>query len=135
MLTFKRRHTGAGPVVICGFLLASCAAQAPKDDGDREGEPDVQRYRLTVNQAGTETGGVSSIPPGISCGGMTGGRSCSALFEKGTRVTLRVEGRSQTFQGWGGDCGGAGDSSPTCIITMNRDRAVSAIFGPNDRHR
>jgi len=94
-------------------------------------------YRLTVyiwnnNQTGYGGGNVTSEPPGISCGGGNppdpGGTrgNCTAVFPRGTNVTLTATpDPGWTFTGWGGDCAG---TSPTCMLTMNRDKWVIAYF-------
>ncbi len=71
---------------------------------------------LAVVLAGT--GSVTSSPAGINCGA-----TCTALFNKGTSVTLTVTGAG--FSGWsGGGCAGMG----TCVITLNADVIVTATL-------
>jgi len=94
-------------------------------------------YRLTVyviGNNGTQYGGggnVTSEPPGIRCGGNRpdpGGNpaNCTAVFPRGTNVTLTaIPDPGWVFMGWGGDCTG---TSPTCTLTMDRDRWVTAFF-------
>jgi hypothetical protein len=74
------------------------------------------RPTLTVQLAGT--GLVSSSPAGInSCTSL-----CSAPFDKGI-VTLTASGSG--FTGWsGGGCAGTG----TCLVTVNQDSIVTAMF-------
>jgi hypothetical protein len=75
---------------------------------------------LTVSEAGTGSGTVTSSPAGIACPGTT----CSARFAHGTSVTLTATPASD-FVGWsGGGCSGTG----TCKVTMNADTAVTAQF-------
>jgi hypothetical protein len=75
---------------------------------------------LSVARAGTGTGGVTSDPPGISCGS-----TCSYAFADGTSVTLTASPASgSTFSGWSGACTGTG----TCTVTMGQPRSVVANF-------
>ena len=83
-----------------------------------------QRYdvdRLTVSNAGTGTGTVTSSPPGINCG-----TDCGETFNHGTSVTLTAAADpTSTFSGWsGGGCLGTG----TCIVAMNSSVQVTATF-------
>lgn len=93
-------------------------------------------YRLTVYVSGNGTqygggGNVTSEPPGIHCGGNRpdpGGNpaNCTAVFPRGTIVILTaIPNPGWTFVGWGGDCTG---TSPTCTLTMDRDKWVYAQF-------
>ncbi len=79
---------------------------------------------LTVTEAGTGTGIVTSAPSGISCP-----TTCSANFASGTQVTLTARpADGSTFAGWsGGGCTGTG----TCVVTLNTATAVSATFNSN----
>jgi hypothetical protein len=74
---------------------------------------------LTVSKVGAGT--VTSVPSGIDCG-----RSCSASFRDGTRVTLTAAAaRNGVFAGWtGGGCTGTGP----CTVTLRRDTTVEARF-------
>ena len=65
-------------------------------------------------------GTVTSTPAGIDCG-----PTCSASFDAGTSVTLTAVPEVGTvFQGWSGDCAGAG----TCILSMTSARSATATF-------
>lgn len=77
--------------------------------------------QLTVNQAGSGTGIVTSAPAGINCGA-----TCSANYSGGTSVTLTATPSSgSTFAGWtGGGCAGIG----TCVGTLNANMTVTATF-------
>jgi Divergent InlB B-repeat domain/Right handed beta helix region len=78
-------------------------------------------YALTVSEAGTGSGTITSGPSGIACGS-----ACSASFDSGTSVTLTAapDGTS-TFIGWSGaGCSGTG----TCTVTMSQARSVTASF-------
>lgn len=80
----------------------------------------VQGVVLTVTQAGTGSGTVTSAPAGINCG-----LTCSYGFTSGTSVTLAVVANSgSTFTGWSGGCTGTG----TCTVTLSSATAVTANF-------
>ena len=77
---------------------------------------------LHVNIGGTGAGTVSSVPSGISCGA-----GCDADFETGTRVTLTASpSAGSTFNSWSG--GGCSGGITTCVVVMNTDQSVTAIF-------
>ena len=79
------------------------------------------RPRLTV-QVDASDGSVTG-PGGINCPG-----TCTATYNPGQRITL-TEHTTDTFLGWGGACSG---TAPTCTLTMNGDKTVSADFGIAD---
>lgn len=81
-------------------------------------------YALTVTRDGTGSGTVTSSPAGIDCGS-----SCSGSFSPGTSVTLTATpGSGSRFSSWGGACSG---STPSCTVTMDQARSVSATFDSN----
>ena len=82
---------------------------------------------LTVNKAGTGTGGVTSAPAGINCGA-----TCTHQFAESTPVTLTATADAgSTFTGWSGEgCTGTG----TCSVTMDQARTVTATFTLNPAH-
>jgi hypothetical protein len=76
---------------------------------------------LTVTKAGSGSGTVTSIPPGIDCGA-----TCSAFYNINTLVTLNaVANPGSTFAGWSGACLGTG----ACEVTLNVSKSVTATFG------
>lgn len=81
-------------------------------------------FTLTVTMNGTGSGRVTSSPDGIFCE-----RDCSEDYNRGTQVTLTAEPYSgSSFSGWsGGECSGTG----TCMLTMNGDTSVTAIYSLN----
>jgi hypothetical protein len=83
-------------------------------------------FLLTVTKAGAGSGTVTSSPPGITCGG-SGSAVCTATFPAGTQVTLTAtpSGAGQQFVGWSGDCSG---TAPTCTLTLNANKSVTATF-------
>ena len=68
-------------------------------------------------------GKVTSTPPGIDCSGGTSG--CSAVFKKGTQLTLMAVPSLGTFTGWSGTtCIG----TAPCVLTLSQDVSVQAVF-------
>lgn len=86
------------------------------------------QHTLSVDVTGEGSGEVTSDPEGISCPGIEG--PCSANFDEGTEVTLTATpDESNIFTGWGGDCAFA-LVNPTCTLTMDADKSVTANFEP-----
>jgi hypothetical protein len=72
---------------------------------------------LTVSTSGTGTGTVTG--PGINCPG-----DCTETYASGTVVPLsKSVGAGSEFAGYSGDCTG-----PTCELTMNANKSVTATF-------
>lgn len=95
----------------CGRALAS--------DLWRLGDP--RFFLLHVDTPGTGGGTVTSEPDGIHCR-----PDCARSYPWGTLVKLTaVPLVDSTFDGWDGDCSG---TDPSCTITLDQDRAVSATF-------
>ena len=62
---------------------------------------------------------------GISCTS-SGGSSCSSDEAANSTVTLTAQpGSGASFNGWGGACSG---TSPSCSLTMNAAKSVTAAF-------
>jgi hypothetical protein len=84
----------------------------------------VVSFSVTVSRAGNDNsqgGLVTSSPAGIDCGTI-----CSGSFSSGTVVTLTaLASGNRVFAGWGGACSG---TATTCTLTMDGDKAVTAIF-------
>ncbi len=78
-------------------------------------------HTLSVTDAGTGSGTITSNPTGIDCGS-----TCSLAFATGASVTLTATPTGgSTFTGWsGGGCSG----TSTCVVTMNADTSVTATF-------
>jgi len=75
---------------------------------------------LTIQNAGTGGGTVTSTPSGITCGLI-----CSATFASGTSVTLKAKPDDNSlFTGWSGACTGTG----TCTILLANQTTVTATF-------
>jgi len=78
-------------------------------------------YTLTVMKAGDGTGSVSATG-GIDCGA-----TCQADFQSNTGVTLTATpAQGSTFGGW--SSGGCTGVQPTCTVTMDAARSVTATF-------
>ncbi len=83
---------------------------------------------LTVADAGTGTGTVSSSPGSIACG--TGGTTCSGSFVEGSVVMLSATpDQGDGFSGWSGACSG---TATTCTVTMSAAESATANFTPPD---
>src|SRR5207249_866094 len=80
-----------------------------------------QTFPLTVSQAGSGSGTVTSTPAGITCG-----TNCSASYPTGTLVTLTASPAADAiFGGWsGGACTGTG----SCTVTLTAATTVTATF-------
>ncbi|HJT21081.1 MAG TPA: CARDB domain-containing protein [Nitrospira sp.] len=83
--------------------------------------PPANSLTLTVVEAGTGSGTITSTPAGITCG-----TACSAGFAPSTVVTLTATpAAGSTFSGWsGGGCSGTGP----CVVVMNGNQTVTATF-------
>ncbi|MBU6337860.1 MAG: hypothetical protein KGR19_08640, partial [Acidobacteria bacterium] len=76
---------------------------------------------MTVAKDGTGSGTITSSPAGIDCGS-----TCTFGFDSGASVTLTASAASGSkFAGWGGACSG---TAPTCTVTMDAARSVTATF-------
>jgi hypothetical protein len=82
-------------------------------------------YAITVSKSGNGAGLVTSSPAGVNCGGA--GLVCSASYANGTVVTLTATPTAgNIFVGWSGSiCSG---SVPTCVVTMDGAKSVTATF-------
>lgn len=81
----------------------------------------VPVYNLNVTVTGS--GNVSSSPAGINCP-----PTCTKEYDHGTSVTLTATPNSgYFFTGWAGNCTG---NSPTCTLTMDAAKNVTATFLP-----
>jgi uncharacterized delta-60 repeat protein len=102
----------------------SSGANASDFSSSDSGWRSVATYVLTVSKAGTGTGTVTSIPPGISCGS-----DCTETYAQDTEVTLIATPDSGSrFDGWSGNgCTGMGN----CVVTMDGAKAVTATFTRN----
>ena len=79
---------------------------------------------LTLSEAGTGGGTVTSAPAGIDCGA-----TCAASFATGSTVTLTATpDATSTFAGWTGVDSASGT---TATVNLNAARAVTASFVRN----
>jgi hypothetical protein len=84
----------------------------------------ANNFTLTVNEAGTGSGNVTSTPAGINCP-----ETCSAGFAGGTQVTLTQSAADgSTFAGWSGGCTGTG----ACVVTVTAATSVTATFNSSN---
>lgn len=78
-----------------------------------------QLFTLTVTQAGSGSGTMTSSPAGISCG-----TDCSETYNSGTVVNLTaIPATGSAFAGWSGDADCTDGS-----VTMNTSKTCTATF-------
>lgn len=89
----------------------------------------LRTWPLDVIREGGGTGGVTSVPAGISCAGVA--PDCSETFTHGQNVVLTATPQSgSNFQSWtSGPC--AGSSSTMCTVPMTMAQTVRARFELN----
>jgi uncharacterized repeat protein (TIGR02543 family) len=118
---------------LCAFLLNFPSGQTYAHAGAywtvTGAPPPPTMYTLTVSTSGT-SGEVESSDLSIECGSF--GNHCVHSYAPGTTVTLTESSQpeppvSSTFAGWGGACSG---TDPTCTVTMDSDKTVTATFMP-----
>lgn len=117
-------------VIILGFtqlfLFSSPVSAYTAPTGLLAGTVNVSvvsgvNYQLSVSKLGTGSGTVTSSDGGINCGS-----DCTEEYANGTSVTLTATASSgSSFAGLGGNCTG---TSPTCPITMDSNKTVTATF-------
>ena len=80
----------------------------------------LARFGVTVDLTVEGTGRVVSSPSGLACT-----QSCKQAFTYDALVTLTATAYAGfRFDGWSGDCTGAGD----CVLTTDQPHAVTARF-------
>lgn len=91
-------------------------------DGGRTAVAEFAALRtIEVSTTGAGAGTVTSSPAGVSCD-----PTCAAQFDHGETVVLTAQpSGASSFAGWSGACSG---TQPTCSITADGDKAVSARF-------
>jgi len=83
-------------------------------------------YAVTVTEAGTGAGTITSSPAGVNCP-----TTCSASFAQNTQVTLsETPGTGSTFAGWSGACTG----TSTCSVTVTAAESVTATFSSGNAY-
>lgn len=84
----------------------------------------VSACDLTVTVSGNGAGSVYSDVSGIQCGNTE--TNCKASFNQNTTVTLTAQEKpNAAFVRWEGACNG---DTPTCVLSMNQPRDVTAYF-------
>jgi hypothetical protein len=94
-----------------------------------------QSWLLTVVPAGTSSGTITSVPPGIHC--TSNGSGCSARFAQGTLVTLTPQAATGSFVGWNAtNATNANFANSnclstigTCYVSVTQDINLIAEFG------
>jgi len=85
----------------------------------------LPKTTLTVNREGNGT--VESSPSGINCGS-----DCEERYDTTDEITLTAEPKAgYSFEEWEGDCDLV-NSADDCIVTMETDKEVTAIFTAQD---
>jgi hypothetical protein len=106
----------------CSGTAKSCTVSMASDQSTNASfTPSATTFALTVAVTGNGTvaGG------GISCTS-AGGADCTASEPANTDVTLTAApGSGAGFTAWGGACAG---STPTCSVTMDAAKSVTAAF-------
>ena len=107
--------TFGGWTGACGGMSLTC--NVTMNDDRSVTATFIEKPLLSVSMDGGGAGAVSG--PGIDCGA-----DCEEHYDPGTAVMLTATpAAGSTFTGWSGDCTG-----PTCSLTMNGDRSVTATF-------
>lgn len=103
--------TGAGNCIIAVSLSSTVTATFTL----------ATSHTLSVYKTGTGAGAVTSHPAGIDCGA-----DCGEAYVSGTLVSLTaVPAAGSAFFRWTGACSGM---TPTCQVTMNGAKTVTAEF-------
>jgi hypothetical protein len=83
-------------------------------------------FDLHVVASGDAPGTVTSDVGGIDCG-----TTCDAGIAADSIVTLHAgDAPNATFAGWRGDTDGACPGMDDCVVTMDRERTVRAVYEP-----
>ncbi|TXK24860.1 IPTL-CTERM sorting domain-containing protein [Ottowia sp. GY511] len=89
-------------------------------------------FALTAQVSGTgsvsATSGPAAVTGGITACSNAGGVACQAGYSIGAAAAVTLTATApagQTFTGWNGDCS---DTEPTCTVTMDMPRFVTATF-------
>lgn len=108
---FTPRQTMRGKMALYGYLYGLAENQSPESP-----------VLTVVNEAvGGGLGTVTSQPVGIDCG-----NDCDEAYPQGTSVTLTASADTgSVFAGWRGACSA---NAPTCVVSINMNRSVTATF-------
>ena len=104
-------------------LLAISACSSGGTDGGGGTPPAAPpaSVTLTIANAGSGTGTITSSPAGLNCG-----NDCLLTVSSGTVITLTAAPASgNTLASWGGTCATA---SATCAVTVTSNLTVTATF-------
>ncbi len=122
-LLFRVAGTAAPDTVGKGFLFDNLTLFS--------GPTPPAARALTIANIGSGSGTVTATTDGGEPDNCTlaSGASCSLTYDNGTVVTLSAAAAGgSTFSGWSsGGCSGTG----SCVVTMNGDKTVNAIFNQN----
>ncbi len=83
-------------------------------------------FTPTKHSLNVEVNGQDGLTGRVIANGMNCNPVCRLQFRNGTKVTLEAVPEKSLFKKWGGECSGA---ARQCIITMDSDKKVSALFG------
>lgn len=81
----------------------------------------LEVYTLSVSVGGSAAGSVDSNPVGLTCESGT----CTQTFPIGAQIELSAMTPTGAFLGWADACSGFS----TCVVTMDSDKKVGALFG------
>ncbi len=102
-----------GLAPVCEVVMSAARTVRARFEGDT--------VVVSVQRAGTGSGGISSNPAGIDCG-----TTCAAPFPRGRPLTLAATpGPDAVFLGWSGACSGE-----RCELEPEADVAAEARFEP-----
>src|SRR5262245_31054608 len=121
-----RRRSVAALLAVTALVVASAVhASGATSSGNAE----AAQPTLTVSKLGTGAGLVTSVPTGITCGGV-----CSGQFALGTTVELLAHGAAgSTFDGYSDNCTRVGGKNvppgpALCKVVLDADTTVKAFF-------
>jgi hypothetical protein len=112
---------------VCLLLAVSVACILAIDGNKSIAAETAANAMLTLTKSGSGQGIVKSIPAGINCGVDCSEAGAQYNYESKVRLTAKSDLYS-TFLGWGGACQDMG-TKPTCAITMDSGKSVTAAFG------
>ena len=108
--------------VIRGGIIRGLPAICDVGAVERHAKTDPRRQLLSIQFPGQGSGRVTSSPPAVDCTS-----ECQEVFDHGVIVILdQTPEAGSTFAGWGGACAGL----PTCVVSMDNFRTVTATFNP-----
>jgi len=108
----------------CAYPDGACPAGYRYSTEDVEdgvsGTCTEEQFTLTVSVGGSGSGEVIVSPSGLTCAD-----TCTDSFPRGAEVQLVASASSGAFVGWLDACAG----TASCMVTMDRERTVGALFG------